>query len=150
MKAFDRNAFLSAIDAKDWDAAKEYDLRWAHLDGAYLEGAHLRGAYLEDAHLRGAYLEGAHLDSTAFLMVSPIGSRNGVTYFYGGHGDGSITVMCGCYRVDGALPTLAQFAARVDKVYPESNESYGHGAAYRAAIALARVKLGKKEEKKDE
>jgi hypothetical protein len=116
MKAFDRKAFLAAIAKEDWIGAKSYDL------------------------------SRADLRDVKILIVSPIGSRAEATYFYGSKDDDEpIIVRCGCYRVDGELPTLAKFAARVDGVYPESNDPDGHGAAYRAAIALARVKLGKKD-----
>ena len=37
------------------------DLRGADLRDAYLQGAHLRGAHLEDADLEDAYLQGADL-----------------------------------------------------------------------------------------
>lgn len=65
------------------------------------------------------------------MIVGPIGSRNDTTTFYR-RKDGTTMVVCGCFH-----DTLDVFEARVNAVHGES----GHGKTYRAAIAMARIRI---------
>jgi hypothetical protein len=87
------------------------------------------------AHVFGSaqVFESARLASDAdILCVGPIGSRGApLTIFR--HKDCGVMVVTGCYH-----DTLDRFAVKVEQVHATNP----HGLAYRAAIALARVKFG--------
>jgi pentapeptide repeat protein len=125
------------------------DLEWTNLSEANLHGADLREnqrskadlrkadlceANLCGANLYGADLHGAYL-SQKIVQVGPIGSRNDYTVY---RVDEDI-VQCGCWQgYDGG--SLAEFEARVEKVYPESNtDGRRFRSEYLAVIAMFRT-----------
>ncbi len=137
------NANLSGADLHG--ASLGYaDLEWTNLSGANLHGAglcgaNLFGADLSNADLHGAGLFGADLSearlSQRIVQVGPIGSRYSYTVY---HVDEDI-VQCGCWQdYDGG--SLAEFEARVEKVYPESNtDGRRFRSEYLAVIAMFRT-----------
>lgn len=71
-----------------------------------------------------------------YMVVSPIGSRNGRTTFFR-TADGGISVNCGCFR-----GTIEEFKQAVEKTHGNNR----HGQAYCKAIELARIQLVNKNE----
>jgi hypothetical protein len=92
------------------------NLSGANLSGANLYGANLSGADLSGADLYGADLYGANLiNMDTFYQIGSIGSRMGYTVY-------NVTkdqIKCGCWSSN-----LADFEARVRKVYGETNAKY--------------------------
>ena len=115
------------------------DLYGAGLFGADLSHASLCGADLSNADLHGAGLFGADLSgarlSQRIVQVGPIGSRYSYTVY---RVDEDI-VQCGCWQnYNGG--SLAEFEARVEKVYPESNtDGRRFRSEYLAVIAMFRT-----------
>lgn len=90
-----------------------------------------------NARVRGRTLlfNNALVENTAdCLTISPIGSRDGCTTFFR-TADGGISVACGCFR-----GTIEGFEQAVEKTHGSNK----HGQAYRKAIELARIQLGRK------
>jgi len=129
------------------------NLDGANLDGAYLARANLGGAYLARANLAGANLDGANLDGAnlggakvrqkngneatltgmrPIFQVTPIGSRAATLTIM--RTAAGLLAQTGCF---GPAP-LADFEAAVTTTHGDGK----HGAAYRAAVALARLVLG--------
>ena len=115
------------------------DLTGAYLAGTNLAGANLAGAYLAHANLAGANLAGADIDGANGIVdtvtIAPIGSRRACLTATKGE-DGTVRAMTGCFT-----GTLDELAAAVEREHG-ANE---HGDAYRAAIALIRVRFGVKD-----
>lgn len=82
------------------------------------------------------FSKNALIERTAdYLTLSPIGSRNDCTTFFK-TADGGIFVMCGCFR-----GTIDEFEQAVEKTHGDNK----HGQAYRKAIELAQIRLGRKQ-----
>jgi len=115
------------------------NLAGANLKGADLAGANLDGANLTGANLAGANLAGADIDGANGIVdtvtIAPIGSRRACLTATKGE-DGTVRAMTGCFT-----GTLDELAAAVEREHG-ANE---HGDAYRAAIALIRVRFGVKD-----
>lgn len=96
-----------------------FDLQCADLRGAYLQCADLRGADLRDANVYSADLKGAY--RPWLVYAGNIGSRRYETLYFADYD----SVRCGCWN-DYKGGTLAEFKARIDKVYPadSKNEEY--------------------------
>ena len=108
------------------------DLTDADLTGAYLTDANLMGANLMGANLMGADLMGG-VTIKDWICVGPIGSRRSQLVLLCGS-DGIGHALTGCFR-----GTLDEFTAAVEKTHG-ANE---HGDAYRAAVALARLRFAR-------
>ena len=107
------------------------DLRYADLKCANLKVADLRGANflkvnllyadLQGADLRDANVYGADLKSAYrpwLVYAGNIGSRRYETLYFADYD----SVRCGCWN-DYLGGTLAEFKARIDKVYPADSEN---------------------------
>ncbi len=75
-----------------------------------------------------------------YLVVGPIGSRDGYTSFYKNK-DNDISVSCGCFR-----GTIEEFLEAVKKTHGDSK----YAAVYKKAMEMARTQIILKEEGKSE
>ena len=66
-----------------------------------------------------------------WMIVGPIGSRNGVTTIF--RTDSGISVVCGCF-----LGSLEQFEATVAETHGDGQ----HGREYRAMIEMVKIRMG--------
>jgi hypothetical protein len=72
-------------------------------------------------------------------VISPIGSRNDTVTFFRLRRSG-IGVSVGCFR-----GTLEEFLARLSKTHGDN----AHGAAYRAAAEIAKIRIGSERGRSD-
>ena len=70
-------------------------------------------------------------DNADYLIIGPIGSRNGFTTFFRCKNE-SVKVVCGCF-----FGTVDEFAAKVTKTHGNN----AHAKNYQAAIESAKVKF---------
>ena len=97
------------------------DLRCANLKNVDLRGANLRHADLRCANLRNVDLYSADLQGAKrpwLLYIGAIGSRGAETICFVDYDN----IRCGCWN-DYQGGTLAEFKARIDKVYPSNSEN---------------------------
>ena len=106
------------------------DLRCANLQGANLHDTLLQNVNLQKANLQFANLNGADLSEADlsranlkyvkrrwFVYAGSIGSRNAETLYFADYDN----IRCGCWNnYNGG--TLAEFKARINKVYPACNK----------------------------
>ena len=105
---------------------RHVDLRCANLRNVDLRGANLRHADLRCANLRCANLRNVDLYSADLqgakrpwlLYIGAIGSRGAETICFVDYDN----IRCGCWN-DYQGGTLAEFKARIDKVYPSNSEN---------------------------
>lgn len=116
------------------------DLRGSNLSSSVLRCANLYCANLYCADLRDADLRDANLYSTDLryvyrpwlVIAGHIGSRRSETLYFADYDN----VQCGCWN-DYRGGSLAEFKARVDKVYPANDEKYfTYRAEYVSAIKM--------------
>ncbi len=103
------DANLSGADLSEADL-KSADLRFADLQCADLRFANLQGTKLSHVNLK-------HIERRWFVYTGAIGSRKAETLYFADDDN----IRCGCWNnYNGG--TLAEFKARINKVYPACNK----------------------------
>lgn len=81
---------------------------------------------------RRRWLAGRVMESSDYITIGAIGSRDDTTTFYRG-ADGKIYVSCGCFS-----GSIDDFAAKVKQVHAGTK----HERTYLLAIELAKAQMG--------
>lgn len=98
------------------------NLQCADLSNANVWHANVRNANLKDANLHGADLYMTNIDGSVYrpwlVITDHIGSRRSKTLYFADCDN----IRCGCWN-NYKGGTLAEFKARIDKVYPADSEN---------------------------
>jgi hypothetical protein len=129
------NLSAANLGGANLSAANLYgaNLGGANLSAANLRGADLYGANLSAANLRYAYLVGANLRSArGIVAIGPVGSRGDLLYVV--RHEHGLMYKTGCFWGDEET-----FLAAIEETHGDNQ----HARAYRAAVELAKVVLGR-------